>query len=506
MRLPTFALVLALVAFHGVAADQDGLLTLQCRGKAACHKSVGLVREWSFLQTGTRTTVKAPSQQQQVATSSDEALAANAELASIPTHAYVPQRPALTSGPEVSLVKLQRPAQAYAAKHRAPPQLCCMAMTASCLACVEGVSVEEYCADHQHVDVQDCDAPVTPAIGVPASTLVPDETTTLPMSSHAPPEPTSTPVQVPTSSQTPVSTCCMAVTATCLACREGVSVEDYCADQRRSGTPGCEEVPIATDSPSVPANTSALQGCKFQTEPVTPYFWDDRATCMGLDALQMVSMGIAGSVEKGHMPVLNAHRALFKARRLVYIIGTTVAGHTPANLAVGRMDYIRSAADVVMARMRMSLAQHLCLLQTDTAHSRMNRQHLTIGSGLARVVCWVVGLMASMLRADGVARHPMRASRAQQKQKRAIIRHDSSTGCRELLSSASSVCVLITSAMQEPQSGLPGLRKVAVAMLVSKAALSNSLLASCKDCKICQSLSAQGSLQAQCFQGGAAET
>lgn len=271
-----------MVAFHGVAADQDGLLTLQCRGKAACHKSVGLVREWSFLQTGTRTTVKAPSQQQQVATSSDEALAANAELASIPTHAYAPQRPALTSGPEVSLVKLQRPAQAYAAKHRAPPQLCCMAMTASCLACVEGVSVEEYCADHQHVDVQDCDAPVTPAIGVPASTLVPDETKTLPMSSHAPPEPTSTPVQVPTSSQTPVSTCCMAVTATCLACREGVSVEDYCADQRRSGTPGCEEVPIATDSPSVPANTSALQGCKFQTEPVTPYFWDESCNLHGL--------------------------------------------------------------------------------------------------------------------------------------------------------------------------------------------------------------------------------
>ena len=37
----------------------------------------------------------------------------------------------------------------------------------------------------------------------------------------------------------PVKYCCMAMIATCLACSEGISVEEFC--QKKPKTPGCKQ-------------------------------------------------------------------------------------------------------------------------------------------------------------------------------------------------------------------------------------------------------------------------
>merc|ERR1711920_283691 len=77
---------------------------------------------------------------------------------------------------------------------KAVAKSCCMALTADCLACSAGMSVEDYCS--QNPDTAGCEAVAKP--------------------------------------------CCMGLTADCLACSAGVSVEDYCS--QIPGTAGCETV------------------------------------------------------------------------------------------------------------------------------------------------------------------------------------------------------------------------------------------------------------------------
>mmetsp|Transcript_29108 Transcript_29108/g.84285 ORF Transcript_29108/g.84285 Transcript_29108/m.84285 type:complete len:262 (-) Transcript_29108:111-896(-) len=76
------------------------------------------------------------------------------------------------------------------------PPICCDAMTASCLACSRGQTVEEYCKDN--ADTAGCDMP-------------------------APVEATPGPRY-----------CCKAMTASCLACSRGQTVEEYCHDRPKA--------------------------------------------------------------------------------------------------------------------------------------------------------------------------------------------------------------------------------------------------------------------------------
>jgi len=80
------------------------------------------------------------------------------------------------------------------------PPICCDAMTASCLACSRGQTVEEYCKDN--ADTAGCDMP-------------------------APVEATPGPRY-----------CCKAMTASCLACSRGQTVAVYCRDH--PDTAGCD--------------------------------------------------------------------------------------------------------------------------------------------------------------------------------------------------------------------------------------------------------------------------
>eukprot|EP01065_Artemidia_motanka_P007790 TRINITY_DN138_c0_g1_i1.p1 TRINITY_DN138_c0_g1~~TRINITY_DN138_c0_g1_i1.p1 ORF type:complete len:1954 (+),score=787.18 TRINITY_DN138_c0_g1_i1:174-5864(+) len=80
--------------------------------------------------------------------------------------------------------------------------MCCMAMTADCLACAKGVSVQEYCASGT-------------AMGCSRS----DGTAARPVK----------------------RVCCRARTATCMACAAGKSVKEYCATDEGAMVPGCME-------------------------------------------------------------------------------------------------------------------------------------------------------------------------------------------------------------------------------------------------------------------------
>jgi len=85
------------------------------------------------------------------------------------------------------------------------PPMCCMAFTASCMACAQGVSMEEYCSSHPDT------------VGCPKR--APDIEPKL---------------------------CCKALSASCMACIEGVSQRHFC--RHNPATPGCEEVRSHTKS------------------------------------------------------------------------------------------------------------------------------------------------------------------------------------------------------------------------------------------------------------------
>merc|ERR1719220_126336 len=75
-----------------------------------------------------------------------------------------------------------------------PPKFCCMGMTADCLACSAGVSVDKYCRKH------------------------------------------------PKTVGCPPRMCCKAMTADCLACAQGITTEEYC--DANPQFPGCFQAKI----------------------------------------------------------------------------------------------------------------------------------------------------------------------------------------------------------------------------------------------------------------------
>merc|ERR1719316_2554834 len=100
------------------------------------------------------------------------------------------------------------------------PRPCCRAMSAKCLACSAGQSVEEYCSEN----------PSTAG----CADVVPSETT-----SPAPEQPRA---------------CCRAMSAKCLACTANQSVEEYCSEN--PSTAGCPPPMSETTSPA-PTTTDA---------------------------------------------------------------------------------------------------------------------------------------------------------------------------------------------------------------------------------------------------------
>merc|ERR1719203_1254455 len=90
-----------------------------------------------------------------------------------------------------------------------PPRMCCKAMTADCLACAQGITTEEYC--DANPQVPGCfQAKILPA---------------------------ALEVGRAESLGKPPKFCCMGMTADCLACSAGVSVDKYC--RKHPKTVGC---------------------------------------------------------------------------------------------------------------------------------------------------------------------------------------------------------------------------------------------------------------------------
>lgn len=103
-----------------------------------------------------------------------------------------------------------------------PAVACCLANTASCYACQAGMSEADLCKSYP--DTAGCPSAPTP-------TPAPDSTTAAP--TRPPPTP-----------------CCLAMTATCLACQAGVSVEEFCtAGPGNAQVAGCTSTGPYCSSP-----------------------------------------------------------------------------------------------------------------------------------------------------------------------------------------------------------------------------------------------------------------
>ena len=87
---------------------------------------------------------------------------------------------------------------------------CCQALTAPCLACSAGLTVDEYCQ------------------------------------------------QNPGTSGCPTTTCCQAMTPQCLACQQGLSVDQYC--QQNPGTTGCPSGTSSSGTSSSGTSSSGTSG------------------------------------------------------------------------------------------------------------------------------------------------------------------------------------------------------------------------------------------------------
>ncbi len=124
--------------------------------------------------------------------------------------------------------------------NRQEPRICCQAMIASCLACRDGVTVQQYCA--RNPETVGCTRPVEPRptcnYNDPARHYVarsPAQCARIRFYCADD--------QVPFSDecgcgcQAEPRACCQALTASCLACSAGQSVQDYCL--RHPETFGC---------------------------------------------------------------------------------------------------------------------------------------------------------------------------------------------------------------------------------------------------------------------------
>jgi len=102
-----------------------------------------------------------------------------------------------------------------------PTEGCCEALTAECLSCQLGVTLEEFC---------------TTSPSTPGCTPVPTE------------KPTENPTEDPTENPTenPTEVCCKETTAECLSCFIGVTKEEFCADS--PCTRGCSKEPVCCEA------------------------------------------------------------------------------------------------------------------------------------------------------------------------------------------------------------------------------------------------------------------
>lgn len=122
-------------------------------------------------------------------------------------------------------------------KYQAPPPLraCCMAFTAECLSCSRGVTTTEFCANPAWArDVPDCDQ-FAPVLVAPKM-------------------------------------CCMALTAECVACSRGISPEEYCANPAWArDVADCDQYQRTRPRPHVHVCCRALTAaCLSCTYGVTP--------------------------------------------------------------------------------------------------------------------------------------------------------------------------------------------------------------------------------------------
>ena len=123
-----------------------------------------------------------------------------------------------------------------------PARICCLAMTAECLACGYGIDVEEYCSKEPNT------------VGCPLSN------NPVPVESFNP-EPS--PMLRGAKSPSPPQSCCKAMTAQCLACTEGMTEKDFCA--KYAETVGCEPVAEAAYEPFVISDPTEEESCVTKT-------------------------------------------------------------------------------------------------------------------------------------------------------------------------------------------------------------------------------------------------
>lgn len=88
----------------------------------------------------------------------------------------------------------------------AAPRKCCRSLTAECLACAAGLTVVEFCG------LRNAEAPGGHVVGCPSDSGA-------------------------GGGRKPPRACCLALTAQCMACAQGVSVETLCRED--PGTAGC---------------------------------------------------------------------------------------------------------------------------------------------------------------------------------------------------------------------------------------------------------------------------
>jgi len=166
-----------------------------------------------------------------------------------------------------------------------PPRACCRALTAECMACSQGISVQEYCISNP--DTTGCDSNETatnpPTVEQEPGPVITTQggATTLPAvvpgndtveggggGNDAPP---STPAPPPTeesmSPAGPPRACCRALTAECMACSQGISVQEYCISN--PDTIGCDSPP-AEPIAAIPEEVTTAGAPDDASTPASP--------------------------------------------------------------------------------------------------------------------------------------------------------------------------------------------------------------------------------------------
>ena len=102
------------------------------------------------------------------------------------------------------------------------PRVCCRALNAQCLACAEGIAVDDFCAIPKNSKISGCK---------PASTIEDDSQKD--------------------GDNNPVPVCCKAKTAGCLSCQQRISVVEFCAVRKNEKVAGCPkpQPPVKHPSP-----------------------------------------------------------------------------------------------------------------------------------------------------------------------------------------------------------------------------------------------------------------